>query len=158
ADQKANDKSEANDDSNSDEAAERPSDAEHSPFAMALFEALEGTARMPRDDWVIAATDLFYYLYGRLAGMSERKLLETPQTPRLWSLPKHGLGEFVFRNPLRPPAALLNAPYRSPYPGLQAFDEANSVLFYGREKAVGTLMGKIDKPLTIVAGPSGVGK
>src|SRR5262249_24120872 len=116
ADQTANDRSEANDDSNSDEAAERPSDGEHSPFAMALFEELEGIASMPRNDGVIAATDLFQYLYGKLAGMIERKLLLKPQTPRLWSLPKHGLGEFVFRDPLRARGELPAAPDRSPYP------------------------------------------
>jgi hypothetical protein len=48
---------------------------------------------------------------------------------------------------------------RSPYPGLHAFAEEDAGFFFGREREVAELWGKLcERPLVAVIGPSGVGK
>ena len=82
----------------------------HSPFALALFEALAGEAdfRTGREgDGVITATEVYAYVRDRVepetldAGQSRR------QTPGFFPLRKHDKGEFVFLHPEAPaePAA-----------------------------------------------------
>ena len=104
----------------------------HSPFAEALFRALEGEADLiprgkdgqPGGDGVITATELYLHL---------RKSVETAtveqrmrQTPGLWPLKKHDKGEYILLAPGQeqnlPPAPELNYS-NNPYRGLQSFDE-----------------------------------
>ena len=74
----------------------------HSPFALALFDALAGEAdiRTGREgDGVITATEVYAYVRDRVepatidAGQSKR------QTPGFFPLRKHDKGEFVFLHP-----------------------------------------------------------
>jgi len=148
--------------------AERGSNGQHSPFALALFEALAGhadflTARddgPPRGDGVITATELYSYLRDQI----ELNTLDRPQrqTPGLWCLPKHGKGEFVFLAPGQtidlPPAPALS-PANNPYRGLESFDERHNDLFFGRDSLVAVLQLFVaGQPLTVVTGISGSGK
>ena len=56
-------------------------------------------------------------------------------------------------------AALLEVEERSPYPGLQSFTEKDAGFFFGREREVEELWGRIrSRKLLAVIGPSGVGK
>ena len=74
----------------------RPDEQGHSPFALALFEALEGKADVvPADggDGLITATELYLYLESRLQPESIEEGIR--QTPGLWPLSRHDKGEFV---------------------------------------------------------------
>ncbi|MEO5820214.1 MAG: caspase family protein [Vicinamibacteraceae bacterium] len=133
----------------------------HSPFALALFDALTGAAdfRTGRDgDGVITATEVYAYVRDRVepetleAGQGKR------QTPGFFPLRKHDKGEFVFLHPTHrlnlPPI-----PSRSPYKGLQSFDEADKTLFYGRDRAIRELQARCDAVrFLVVSGASGTGK
>jgi Caspase domain/NACHT domain len=141
----------------------RDADGEHSPFAMALFEALEGLGDVvPRKggDGVITATELYLYIEERL----QTAAIEagTRQTPRLWPLSKHEEGEFIFLVP----GAEVNLPKadpltfdRNPWKGLAAYDKADAKLFFGREAPIAALKSAVDeKPFVAVLGASGTGK
>lgn len=145
---------------------ERGQMGQHSPFAMALIQALQGgadavppaTNHQPAGDGVITATELYLYLRDAI----ELDVNTPNQTPGLWSLQKHDKGEFIFLTPDHalnlPPAPPLDQS-NNPYRGLNAFDEADSPLFFGRatlvEKLATTIAGQ---PLTVVLGASGSGK
>lgn len=135
--------------------------AAHSPFALALFAALAGNAdfRTEREgDGVITATEIYAYVRDRVepetiaAGQSKR------QTPGFFPLHNHDKGEFVFLHPHHrlnlPPN-----PDRSPYKGLQSFDETDRSLFYGRDRAIRELQARAATVrLLVVSGASGTGK
>ncbi len=134
----------------------------HSPFALALFEALEGAGDVvPVDgDGVITATELYLYLEQRLQPETLREGLR--QTPRLWPLKKHDKGEFIFLVPgyeldlpPAPPLTYENNPYR----GLQSYDQSHASLFFGRTAQIAQLRAHLStRPLTVVLGASGTGK
>ncbi|WP_232224167.1 nSTAND1 domain-containing NTPase [Mastigocladopsis repens] len=141
---------------------------EHSPFATALFEALQGEADIyppaaygkQAGDGVITATELYLYLRDRveLATQGNRQR----QTPGIWALNKHDKGEYIFLTPEHilnlPPAPPLDES-QNPYRGLQSFDEEHSHLFFGRQALTEELYQHICKqPLTVVLGASGTGK
>ena len=133
----------------------------HSPFALALFDALAGDAdfRTGREgDGVITATEVYAYVRDRVepetidAGQSKR------QTPGFFPLRKHDKGEFIFLHP-RHRLNLPPIPARSPYKGLQSFDESDRSLFYGRDRAIRELQARCDTVrLLVVSGASGTGK
>jgi WD40 repeat protein/energy-coupling factor transporter ATP-binding protein EcfA2 len=148
--------------------SERGSVGSHSPFAAALFEALEGVADAyppsvngkSGGDGVITATELYLYLRDKVEigteGYSHR------QTPGIWSLSKHNKGEYIFLNPQHalnlPPAPKLDES-KNPYRGLQSFDEEHKDLFFGRAALLDKLHEAIKStPFTIVLGTSGSGK
>ncbi|MCU0534530.1 MAG: caspase family protein [Hydrococcus sp. Prado102] len=148
--------------------AKRGSAGDHSPFAAALFEALEGGADLyppakehkPSGDGVITATELYLYLRDRIetATQSDRQR----QTPGIWSLKKHDKGEYIFLSPEHelnlPPAPPLDES-QNPYRGLESYDEEHSHLFFGRQALTEELYQRICKqPLTVVLGASGTGK
>lgn len=142
-------------------------ETEHSPFASALFEALEGQADVnpasqegePAGDGLITAAELYVWIRDRVqavAGTTHR------QSPGLWPLPNHEAGEFVFRNPERALSledALPLTAGTNPYRGLNSYDEAQSHLFFGRVKQIAALAAKVVvEPFVAVLGVSGTGK
>lgn len=141
----------------------RPDEHGHSPFALALFEALEGKADVvPADggDGLITATELYLYIESRLQPESIQEA--TRQTPGLWPLARHDKGEFVFAAPGRqldlPPAPPLNLD-NNPYRGLESYEKQHAELFFGREEAIADLEKRIEtQNLTLVLGASGTGK
>ena len=147
---------------------ERGQIGNHSPFAAALFEALEGAADIyplpkpgkPAGDGVITATELYLYLRDRVEVPTEKYRLR--QTPGIWCLNKHDKGEYIFLSPEHelnlPPAPPLDE-LQNPYRGLQSFEEEHSKLFFGRQALTEQLYKKVCKqPLTVVLGASGTGK
>ncbi|MEO1446996.1 MAG: ATP-binding protein, partial [Cyanobacteria bacterium J06635_11] len=142
---------------------------QHSPFAAALIDALQGKAdafppaqnNQPAGDGVITATELYLYLRDSVevltAGQRKR------QTPELCLLRNHDKGEFLFLTPGHalnlPPAPKLNVE-NNPYRGLESFDQADHELFFGREREIEQLMARLatPHPLTVVLGASGTGK
>ena len=147
---------------------ERGQVGNHSPFAAALLEALEGAADIypppklgkPAGDGVITATELYLYLRDRVEIPTEKHRLR--QTPGIWCLNKHDKGEYIFLSPEHelnlPPAPPLDKS-QNPYRGLQAFEEEHSKLFFGRQTLTEQLYQQVCKqPLTIVLGASGTGK
>lgn len=141
---------------------------QHSPFAEALLDALQGEAdifpSLQNDDLsgdgVITATELYLYLRDRVELTTE--VHNRHQTPGLWPLKKHDRGEYIFLVPGHqlnlPPAPELN-PDNNPYRGLQAFEEEHAHLFFGRQQQVKRLEAFVlEHPLTIVLGASGTGK
>ena len=107
---------------------------------------------------MITATEVYAYVRDRVepetidAGQSKR------QTPGFFPLSKHDKGEFIFLHP-RHRLNLPPIPARSPYKGLQSFDESDRSLFYGRDRAIRELQARCDAVrLLVVSGASGTGK
>jgi energy-coupling factor transporter ATP-binding protein EcfA2 len=147
---------------------ERGQVGNHSPFAAALLEALEGAADSyppakngkPAGDGVITATELYLHLRDRVEIPTEKYRLR--QTPGIWCLNKHDKGEYIFLSPGHelnlPPAPPLDES-QNPYRGLKSFDEEHSELFFGRTELVEKLQAFVKThPLTVVLGASGSGK
>jgi WD40 repeat protein len=147
---------------------ERGQVGNHSPFAAALLEALEGAADIyspaisnnPAGDGVITATELYLYLRDRVEIPTEK--FRRRQTPGIWSLNKHDKGEYIFLSPGHelnlPPAPPLDES-KNPYRGLKSFEEEHSELFFGRTQLVEKLLDVVNThPLTVVVGASGSGK
>ncbi|MBW4491241.1 MAG: caspase family protein [Trichocoleus desertorum ATA4-8-CV12] len=147
--------------------ANRGQPGEHSPFAMALIDALAGAADRnlptepgkPFGDGIVTATELYLYLRDRveLATIDRHR-----QTPGIWPLKKHDKGEYIFLTPGHefnlPPAPPLDAS-RNPYRGLEPFEENHSELFFGRSELIEKLHNFVKiHPLTVVLGASGSGK
>ncbi len=136
---------------------------DHSPFALKLFDALQGAADlMPKDgDGVITATELYCYLRDCIEAETIGEKGK-PQTPGLWPLPKHGKGEYIFlvpgKNPHLPPAPAL-LPENNPYRGLASYDAQHKDLFFGRDTEVAELTALVQgQAFTTVLGASGTGK
>ncbi|MBD3883866.1 caspase family protein [Phormidium tenue FACHB-886] len=146
---------------------DRGQQGNHSPFAAALIQALQGAADLfppaqagkQPGDGVITATEL--YLYLRDVVEPATKQAQT-QTPGLWSLKKHEKGEFIFLAPGHalnlPPAPPLDASL-NPYRGLASFEEKDSDFFFGKTAQIARLAEVVaHQPLTVVLGASGSGK
>ena len=140
----------------------------HSPFAAALIEALQGAADSsppgkngsPPGDGVITASELYLYLRDRVELATQTSGII--QTPGLYPLKKHDRGEYVFHSPGKK-LNLSTAPpldeSQNPYLGLKSFDGEHSQLFFGRQDLTKTLYQFCDRnPLTVVLGASGTGK
>ncbi|NEO04518.1 MAG: hypothetical protein F6K51_02590 [Moorea sp. SIO3I8] len=148
--------------------SERGQIGNHSPFASALLEALEGAADIyppatngkPAVDGVITATKLYLYLRDRVEIPTEK--CRVRQTPGIWCLDKHDKGEYIFLSPGHelnlPPAPPLDES-KNPYRGLNSFEEEHSQLFFGRTLLVEKLQDFVNThSLTVVLGASGSGK
>lgn len=142
---------------------------DHSPFARALFDGLQGKAdrifedpdtKKEKTDGVITATELYWYLENVVGSSTYQS--NNYQKPELFPLKKHDKGEFIFLVPGHelnlPPAPELNAE-NNPYRGLEAYTEQQSELFFGRKKVIANLTEHVKKNLlTLVLGASGTGK
>ena len=134
----------------------------HSPFALALFDALAGAADTSTErpgDGVVTATELYAYIRDRIEPATLAAGEKMRQTPSFFPLKKHDKGEFMFLHP-RHRLNLPSRPERSPFKGLAAFEEADRDLFYGRERVVVALREKAasGQRLLVVVGASGTGK
>lgn len=134
----------------------------HSPFALALFDALSGKADLVPEggDGIITASELYVYLESRL--QTETIEYGRRQTPGLWPLKKHGKGEYIFEVPGKeinlPPAPPLNLE-NNPYQGLRSYEHEQANLFFGRSKAIQALVDVTQSnDFTVVLGASGSGK
>ncbi len=136
-------------------------DGQHSPFALALFEALAGNADVisgRESDGVITATELYAYIRDQVEPETIEEGEWNRQTPRLFPLRKHDKGEYIFLHP-RHRLNLPPSPRRSPYKGLESYDEEDRLLFYGRDDAIRELQAKTEhNRLVVVSGASGTGK
>ncbi|HEX5758349.1 MAG TPA: caspase family protein [Thermoanaerobaculia bacterium] len=139
--------------------------ASHSPFAAALLRGLAGEADSTRgrhdSDGVISATELHQYIFEELVPRGGR----AAQTPGIWPLKGENTGEFIFVAPgrevrTRPDPPLDDA--NNPWLGLQAYGRKDAALFFGRERVVAEILGRLldpaRSPLLAVVGASGTGK
>jgi WD40 repeat protein/tetratricopeptide (TPR) repeat protein/energy-coupling factor transporter ATP-binding protein EcfA2 len=137
----------------------------HSPFALALFDALEkGDADLipkGQGDGVITATELYLYLREQVEVQAEN-LVNHEQTPGLWPLNKHRKGEFIFLapgHPLNLPPAPTLTEEANPYRGLKSYEQKDSPIFFGRDQEIEELAAQVDgQPFLAVVGASGTGK
>jgi hypothetical protein len=134
---------------------------QHSPFADALINALNGAADIvPANggDGIITATELYLYLRENVELPTYTDNKNKRQTPSIFFMPKHDKGEFIFFSPNHP-FNLESRVNKNPFMGLNAFDEKDADLFYGREKVLTDLLKKVETlPLIVVVGASGTGK
>ncbi len=155
----------AHDEVASDRLLSKPSqetlgDGQHSPFALALLQALQ--PRSPADfnqDGLLTASELYTFLRDQLVSLLPA---HHQQTPSLWNLDWHDGGEFLFclSNvlPDLPSAAPLSKEF-NPYLGLRPFSAAHRHLFFGRERVIESLGEHLrTHPLLLLCGPSGSGK
>ncbi|MCI5120262.1 MAG: hypothetical protein D3908_03535, partial [Candidatus Electrothrix sp. AUS4] len=135
----------------------------HSPFALSLFEALDGAADLIPEggDGIITAMELASYLQYHVSDKAEQ--IDHQQMPQLWPLNKHGHGEFIFL--LRPEDKIKLSPApqltkdNNPYKGLASYEKGDSKLFFGRTDLIIKLQDRVkEQPFTVVAGASGTGK
>ncbi|MFM7423617.1 MAG: caspase family protein [Elainella sp.] len=142
----------------------------HSPFALALIDALRGAADIfpparpgkPAGDGVITATELYLYLRDSVEIATDSR--QQRQTPQIWCLKQHDKGEFIFLTPGHP----LNLPLapsldelevNNPYRGLKSYEATDSALFFGRTALIEKLCDAVSsRSLTVVLGASGSGK
>ena len=135
----------------------------HSPFARALFTGLEGAADAKGDgdiegDGVITAAELYVYIRNQVEPETLKEGQQRRQTPGFFPLKKHDKGEFIFLHP-RHRLNLPPIPTHSPYKGLEAFNEDDQLLFYGRDRVIEELRTKAKtNKLLVVSGASGTGK
>ncbi len=138
-------------------------------FGVVLYELLAGRHPFRRDTAAATLTAIVEETPADLASLSRgippavsgivRRCLEKIQEER------HGSGhdvvvalEAVLAAPTDA-AALVEVEERSPYPGLSSFTEKDAGVFFGREREVEELWGRIrSRKLLAVIGPSGVGK
>ena len=150
--------------------SEKSQEKKHSPFAEALFEALQdgepdekGRRYKKADltkDGVITAPELYLYLRDNVETRSGDR-----QTPGLYPLKKHDRGEYIFNDPNFDPLSLSKADpideTNNPYRGLKPFEEEHARFFFGRQELIESLYARIAAPdhsLTVVLGVSGSGK
>ena len=140
-----------------DSFGNRVEDQDNSPFARALFEALEGRAKMGGDG-ILTAHELINHLREWFIDAG----LDSKQTPQLWDMPEHGKGQYIFISPGHPLRVRPNPqldPDENPYRGLRAYEKSDHQLFFGREDLIQALAEfVIDRPFTVVTGASGTGK
>ncbi|MUG95580.1 hypothetical protein F7734_25750 [Scytonema sp. UIC 10036] len=138
---------------------------DHSPFANALFEALEGDAdtTFKRGDGIITATEIYSYVRDKIEPMTDDR--NSRQTPSLFPLEKHDKGEYIFLLPHFNRENLEDAPVlkldTNPYQGLKSYEEKHSSLFFGRDVPIKQLYDRIrdrHHQLAVVLGVSGSGK
>lgn len=144
----------------------------NSPFASVLKEALEGKADLhtfgnkTQGDGIITATELFLYIWNRVEEITSVKKI---QHPGLFPMAQHREGEFIFLNPNITSGQFKFAkdPDRNPYKGLLPYQPEDANLFYGRGKALTSLLRKINKnnredekrpPVIFLTAPSAAGK
>lgn len=140
-------------------------DGLHSPFALALINALaRGDADLvPKGggDGVITATELYLYLREQVEVQAEAQA-DHEQTPGLWPLNKHRRGEFIFLapgHPLNLPPAEALTERNNPYLGLKSYDQKDRALFFGRKDEIKELTALVDRQSFVaVLGASGTGK
>lgn len=146
--------------------------AMHSPFAMALFEALEGRGDVKPlgkglGDGVITASELFLYLHDQVERITRKDKGFKPQNPSLFPLGNDDGGQFIFIDPRHPRNDPDWATLRrsNPYKGLEQFDIADTPYYYGREKELEKVLEAIKfeqeekgPPILMVTGSSGSGK
>ena len=137
---------------------------DHSPFALALYNALDGAADLVpigAGDGIITATELYLYLRDNVEfeGQDHSRY---QVTPGLWPLKKHGQGEFIFLVPGHelnlPPAPELTS-YANPYRGLRPYGYDDSPFFFGRDDEINALVALVAaQPFVAVLGASDTGK
>ena len=144
----------------------RPVDGEHSPFAAAFLDGLQGGADRPgadgEHDGVVTAAELYGHVRDVVELGAEQQ--GKTQTPGLWPLPNHGRGEFLFTVPgkepnLRPDPVLDEG--ANPWRGLAAYEADDANLFFGRQRVVEALRSRLleeDATFVAVMGASGTGK
>lgn len=133
--------------------------AEHSPFARALLAGLDGEAdTVPKDkgDGVITTTELYTYLRDRVEGETMKEGMR--QSPSMFPLKKHDKGQYIFLHP-RHRMNLPPIPRRNPFMGLKSYNEADTQLFFGRDRVIEALDELSSAhQMVVVSGVSGTGK
>lgn len=130
-------------------------DDQHSPFAQCLINALQGAADISKDG-IISMHEIQTYLREHLLLPPESAHI---QTSELFSFHGHQEGEFVFFLDGFNPELLTELYFYNPYKGLDAFEKEDNIVFFGRKKAISSLLSHVQQhPLTVVVGPSGAGK
>ncbi|HEY9832924.1 MAG TPA: tetratricopeptide repeat protein [Stenomitos sp.] len=146
---------------------ERKEQNGHSPFALALFDALSGQADIspPGGDGIITALELYVYL----RDSQDIYIHQTPGWFPFWAdknkKGEYDKGEYIFLTPKFDINKLKDAPAlkkeNNSYRGLNSYEENNAELFFGREKLIEELCDRILSPnqqITVVVGASGSGK
>ncbi|MCC5669624.1 caspase family protein [Nostoc sp. CHAB 5784] len=130
----------------------------HSPFAQLLLDGLKGQADLTQDG-VITTYELYSYLQSELVNNPT----PTKQTPLVFTLAGHDIGDYIFWLASfdldKLPKAIALDKNTNPYRGLKSFEKENEELFFGRNQLIKNLAEIVEThPLTVVLGSSGSGK
>lgn len=157
--------------------AEESLRAEHSPFAIALFDALGGqrvdqgkfvkALGQNLGDGVLTMGEIFNYVHDEVEAITRSEAAFDPQNPSLFPFGQDEAGQFVFLDPRFAGNEVQWAQLKkqNPYPGLSQFDVDDHPYYFGREQDLEKVMevlkpmdGAAVPPVLIVSGASGVGK
>lgn len=157
--------------------AEESLRAEHSPFAIALFDALGGQRvgqgkfvkplGQNLGDGVLTMGEIFNYVHDEVEAITRSELSFDPQNPSLFPFGQDDAGQFVFLDPRFAGNEVQWAQLKkqNPYPGLSQFDVDDHPYYFGREQDIEKVMevlkpidGAAVPPVLMVSGASGVGK
>lgn len=131
----------------------------HSLFARALLDGLAGAADRGGDH-LITAEDLAMYIRERLALARQRT--GSAGAPLLFSLNRHGGGQFVFPRAewrAEAPACPPCDPACQSIPRPASVRDQDAAWFFGRQAVTRRLVAQVTRhPFTVVVGASGAGK
>jgi hypothetical protein len=107
----------------------------------------------------MTATELFQYIFEELVPPGAA----AAQTPGIWPLKPDNRGQYIFRNPQRSRKTVPDPPLddrNNPWLGLKAYSEQHRQLFFGRDRVIRDLHGRLVQGpgLLAVLGASGTGK
>lgn len=150
---------------------------DHSPFAIALFDAIGGIRQRRGKfvkplgenlgDGVLTMGEIFNYVHNEVESITRAEVLFDPQNPTLFPFGSDEGGQFIFLDPRHRANSVdwANLKKRNPYLGLNQFDVDDHPFYFGREQDVEKILevfqaedGASVPPMLIVSGASGVGK
>jgi WD40 repeat protein/energy-coupling factor transporter ATP-binding protein EcfA2 len=130
----------------------------HSPFAIALLDALRGTSAIdvkPRGknlgDGVLTCHELFIYLHNEVERLTREDEHFEPQNPTLITMPRDMGGQFIFCDRKHPKSKpdWDKRKRINPYKGLKQMDIGDAPYYYGRESDLAVLKKMLALPLDI---------
>ena len=129
----------------------------NSPFARLLVQGISGLADEGDGDRLVTTSELHTYLKNQLTLITQTA--GNQQSVEIGALSGDGDGEFIFFLDGFAESQLKIQDYDNPYKGLKSYNSEDAGIFFGRQKAIESLLVKVkEQRFVIVTGASGTGK